>query len=122
MHAIVITAVIVAVFDVWFSRRMGLVIDRRGITLHYAFHRKRVPWAVVRGFEWKRWNSPRTESLWITPTAGGSAIRVPTVAAPRREGRNDRLLTGSYQRISSDGVQVDAMDALQNARICASSR
>jgi Bacterial PH domain len=55
LHAIAITAVVVAAFDVWFSRRMGLTIDEGGLTLHYAFHRKRVPWADVHGFEWKRW-------------------------------------------------------------------
>jgi hypothetical protein len=70
LQAILITAVVVAAFDVWFSRRMGLTIDERGITLHYAFHRKRVPWAKVQSFEWKRWHSPPSEWIWITLSGG----------------------------------------------------
>lgn len=117
LQAILITAVVVAAFDVWFSRRMGLTIDERGITLHYAFHRKRVPWAKVQGYEWKRWNSPRSEWIWIT-LSGGQAIRIPTIQrSPGGEMRSlvYRLLASENVRIKA-GVEVDAMATLQRAR------
>jgi hypothetical protein len=116
LQAILITAVVVAAFDVWFSRRMGLTIDERGITLHYAFHRKRVPWAKVQGFEWKRWNSPRSEWIWIT-LSGGQAIRIPTIQrSPGGEKRSVvyRLLASEKVRIRG-GAEVDAMATLQRA-------
>jgi hypothetical protein len=117
LQAIVITIVVVAAFDVWFSRRMGLTIDERGITLHYAFRSKRVPWAKVQGFEWRRWNSPRSEWIWITLTGGG-AIRIPTIQrSPRGEKRSTvyRLLASENVRIKG-GAEVDAMATLRAAR------
>lgn len=117
LQAIVITIVVVAAFDVWFSRRMGLTIDERGITLHYAFRSKRVPWAKVQGFEWRRWNSPRSEWIWITLTGGG-AIRIPTIQrSPRGRKRSAvyRLLASENVRIKG-GAEVDAMATLRAAR------
>lgn len=117
MHAILITAIVVAAFDFWFSRRMGLTIDERGITLHYALHRKRVPWAEVQGFEWKRWNSPRSDWIWITRSSG-HAIRIPTVQrTPMGEIRSGvayRLLASENLRVKG-GVEIDAMATLQRA-------
>lgn len=119
LHAILITAVAVAAFDVWFSRRMGLSIDKRGITLHYAFHRKRVPWAEVQGFEWKRGNSPRSEWIWITRSSG-RPIRIPTIQrAPGGEIRSGvayKLLASENLRLKG-GAQVDAMATLESARV-----
>ena len=86
------------------------------ITLHYAFHRKRVPWAKVQGFEWKRWNSPRSEWIWIT-LSGGQAIRIPTIQrSPGGEKRSVvyRLLASEKVRIRG-GAEVDAMATLQRA-------
>jgi hypothetical protein len=117
VEAILITAVVVAACDVWFSRRMGLMIDERGITLHYAFHRKRVSWAKVQGFEWKRWNSPRSEWIWIM-LSGGRAIRIPTIQrSPGGEMRSGvyRLLASENVRIKA-GVEANAMTTLQSAR------
>lgn len=118
LHAILITAIVVAAFDVWFSRRMGLNIDERGITLHYAFHRKRVLWADVQGFEWKRWNSPRSDWIWIA-RGSGHAIRIPTIqrtpGGEIRSGVAYRLLASDNLRLTG-GVEVDAMATLQHAR------
>lgn len=118
LQAILITVAIVAAIDVWFSRRMGLTIDERGITLQYAFHRKRVPWAEVQGFEWKRWNSPRSDWIWITRDSG-HAIRIPTIQRTRggetRSGVAYRLLASENLRLKG-GAEVDAMATLQRAR------
>jgi hypothetical protein len=115
LYAILLTVIVVAAFDAWFSRRMGLTIDERGITLHYAFHRKRVPWAVVQGFEWKRWNSPRSEWIWIT-CSNGRPIRIPTVQrTPRGEPRSFAYGLLSEKLRLKNGAQVDAMTTLQNA-------
>jgi hypothetical protein len=116
LHAVLITAIVVAAFDVWFSRRMGLTIDERGITLHYAFHRKRVEWAEVQGFEWKRWNSPRTESIWIT-LGSGRLIRIPTIQRTPGGERSSFV----YKLLSENlrlkgGVEVDALATLQQAQ------
>jgi hypothetical protein len=117
LQAILITVAIVAAIDVWFSRRMGLTIDERGITLHYAFHRKRMPWAKVQGFEWKRWISPRTEWIWIT-SSSGRAIRIPTIqrtpGGEIRSGFAYRLLASENLRLKG-GAEVDAMATLQRA-------
>ncbi len=116
LHAIAITVVIIVAFDVWFSRRMGLTIDERGITLHYAFHRKRVPWATIQGFEWRRWNSPRSEWIWIT-LGGEQAIRIPTIQrSPGGKKRSAvyRWLASEKVRIRG-GAEVDAMATLQRA-------
>jgi hypothetical protein len=117
LQAILITVAIIAAIDVWFSRRMGLTIDERGITLHYAFHRKRMHWAKVQGFEWKRWNSPRTEWIWITRSSG-RAIRIPTIqrtpGGEIRSGAAYRLLASENLRLK-DGAEVDAMATLQRA-------
>jgi hypothetical protein len=118
LQAIVITVVIIAVVDFWFSWRMGLTVDERGITLHYAFHRKRVPWAEMQGFEWKRWNSPRSEWLWIA-RGSGQPIRIPTIQrAPGGEVRSGvayRLLASEKLRLKG-GAQADAMATLEHAR------
>jgi hypothetical protein len=118
LQAILVTVAIIAVIDVWFSRRMGLTIDERGITLHYAFHRKRVPWAEVHAFEWKRWNSPRSDWIWITRVSG-HAIRIPTIQRPPggeiRSGIAYRLLASENVRLKG-GTEVDAMTTLQHAR------
>jgi hypothetical protein len=117
LHAVLITVLVVAAFDVWFSRRMGLTLDARGLTLHYAFHRKRVPWANVQGFEWKRGNSPRSEWIWITRTSG-RPIRIPTIQrAPGGEVRTGvayRLLASENLRLKG-GAEVDAMSTLESA-------
>jgi hypothetical protein len=117
LQAIIITVAIIVAFDVWFSRRMGLTIDERGITLHYAFHRKRVPWAEVQGFEWKRWNSPRSDWIWIT-LSDERAIRIPTIQrTPGGEIRSRvayRLFASEDLRLKG-GAEVDAMTTLQRA-------
>jgi hypothetical protein len=118
LQAILITVVIIVVIDFWFSWRMGLTIDERGITLHYAFHRKQVPWAEMQGFAWKRWNSPRSEWIWITRSSG-PPIRIPTIQrAPGGEiqsGVAYRLLASENLRLK-DGIQADAMATLERAR------
>jgi len=117
LQAILITVAIIAAFDVWFSRRMGLTIDERGITLHYAFHRKRVLWAQVQGFEWKRWNSPRSDWIWIT-RGDKRAIRIPTIQRTLegeiRSGVAYRLFASEDLRLKGGG-EVDAMTTLQRA-------
>lgn len=116
LHAIVVTAIVVAIFDVWFSRRMGLTIDEQGITLRYAFHRKRVPWAKVQGFEWRRWTSPRSEWVWIT-LSGGKAVRIPTIQrTPKGERRSFVYGFLSENVRVKGGADVDAMATLQSAR------
>jgi hypothetical protein len=117
LHAIAITAVVVAACDIWFARRMGLTVDERGMTLYYAFHRRRVPWPTVQGFEWRRWNSPRSEWIWIT-RGDERAIRIPTVQrSPGGEKRAPvyRWLASERMRITG-GAEVEAMATLERAR------
>ena len=118
LQAILVTVAVVEAVDVWFSRRMGLSIDKQGITLHYAFHRKLVPWGEVQGFEWKRWNSPRSDWIWITRSSG-HAIRIPTIqrapAGEIRSGVAYRLLASENLRLKG-GVEVDAMATLRHAQ------
>lgn len=117
LQAVLVTVAIIVVFDVWFSRRMGLTIGEQGITLHYAFHRKQVLWAEVQGFEWKRWNSPRSDWIWIT-RGSGHAIRIPTIqrtpGGEIRSGISYRLLASENLRLKG-GAQVDVMATLQRA-------
>jgi hypothetical protein len=117
LQAILVTVAIIEAIDVWFSWRMGLTLDERGIVLHYAFHRKRVPWTEVQGFEWKRWNSPRTEWIWVT-RGSGHAIRIPTVqrspGGEIRSGVAYKLFASENLRLK-DGVEVDAMATLERA-------
>ena len=42
------------VSDVAIARRRGFSIDADGLTLHYAFYRRRLRWAEVESFEWRR--------------------------------------------------------------------
>jgi hypothetical protein len=119
LYALAITLAVVAICDLWFSRRMGLTINERGITLHYAFHRKQISWSEITGFEWRHWNSPRSEWIWITRNHG-DPIRIP--ALQRAPGGNNTgfwspvysALASSNLRTSHGGV-VDAMTILQDA-------
>lgn len=119
LYAIMITLAVVAICDLWFSRRMGLTINEHGITLHYAFHRKRLPWSNITGFEWRRWNSPRSEWIWITRDHG-DPLRIP--ALQRAPGDNNTgfwspvysVLSSSNMR-TSHGEEVDAMATLKEA-------
>jgi hypothetical protein len=107
---------LIAATDAWYSRRMGLTIEARGLTLHYAAHRERVQWVEVQGFEWKRWNTPRTEWIWITRAGGGGPIRIPTIqrAPAGRSGPYYRRFASTNLRLRG-GVEVDAMTTLQRA-------
>lgn len=119
LHALAITSAVVAICDLWFSRRMGLRINEHGITLHYAFRRKRIPWSQITGFEWRRWNSPRSEWVWVTRNHG-APIRIP--ALQRAPGNDSTgfwspvysLLSSSKLR-TSHGDEVDAMGTLEDA-------
>jgi hypothetical protein len=105
---------VVALCDWWFARRMGVTIDERGLTLHYAFNRSRVPWADVEGYYWRRWRSPSTDWIWIR-TAHGRPVRIPTIQrAARPEDVVAGLLASSDLR-SAAGAEVDAMTTLTRA-------
>lgn len=119
LYAIAITVAVVAICDLWFSRRMGLTLSERGITLHYAFHRKRVPWARISGFEWRRWNSPRSEWIWITRD-DGTPLRIPALQrAPHSD--SSGFWSPVYTALASSnlrtgqGEEVDAMTTLREA-------
>lgn len=117
VQAVAITVVIIAVVDVWFSRRMGLTINERGITLHYAYYRKRLPWAKIEGFEWRRWRRPQSESIWIN-VEGGRPVRIPTIqraAGGHTSSFLGSVLTSQNLRLKG-GAEVDAMATLQSAR------
>lgn len=117
LRGLAVTLVVVAIIDLWFSWRMGLTINERGITLHYAFRRQRVPWSKITGFEWRRWLSPSSEWVWITRDHG-APVRIPTIQrAPG--GDNKRSLVSSFLASSNlrtmRGEEVDAMATLQDA-------
>ena len=116
--AIVIDVLIIAALDAWFSRRMGLTVDEQGLVLRYAFRRKRVPWADVEGFEWRRWNSPRSEWIWITHRRA-RATRIPTIqrtpGGEDRSGLAYRLFASESVRLDG-GRESDAMTTLLRAR------
>lgn len=107
LQSLIITLVVVAFCDWWFARRMGLSLDEKGLVLHYALVRRRVPWPTIDGFVWKRWRS--TEWIWIRTDDGG-LVRIPTVGrAPKPES-----LASSNLR-SPSGEEVDAMATLNAA-------
>jgi hypothetical protein len=116
LQAIAVTAVIVAVVDAWFSRRMGLTINDRGITLHYAYFRRSVPWARIEGFEWRRWRRRQSEWIWIS-VVGGRSVRIPTIqrsAAGHTSSFLGSVLTSESLRLRR-GAEMDAMATLQGA-------
>jgi hypothetical protein len=106
-----ISVAIVLACDAWFARRMGVTIDDHGFKLHYALYRSRVPWSKVTGFEWRRWRSPSTESMWIKTEHG--AVRIPTVL--RSPGKYVGPLLGSSKLRSAVGGDVDALTTLESA-------
>jgi hypothetical protein len=103
-----ITAVVIVLCDSWFARRMGFTLASDRIILHYAWGRRRVPWTDIRGFQWKRWRSAKTEFLWILTS--DKPIRIPTV---QRVTRGPRLF-GSDNLRSPTG-DTDALRTLQVA-------
>jgi hypothetical protein len=116
LQAIAITVVIVVAVDAWFSRRMGLTINERGITLHYAYLRKKLPWAEIQSFEWRTWRRPQIEWIWIS-VEDGRSIRIPTIQ--RSAGGKPRsfmyTLLASENIRAKGGAEVDAMTTLQRA-------
>lgn len=116
LQVIAITAVVVAVVDAWFSRRIGLTINERGITLHYAYRRMRVPWAKIQGFEWRRWRRPQSEWIWIS-VKDGRPVRIPTIQ--RQAGGQTKSFLGSLLASENvrvgGGAEVEAMATLQRA-------
>jgi hypothetical protein len=103
-----ITAVVIAMCDVWFTRRMGLTLASDRIILHYVWGRRTVPWTGIRGFQWRRWRSAKTEFLWIV--TDNQPIRIPTV---QRVTRGPSLF-GSESFRSSTG-DTDAVRTLPAA-------
>jgi hypothetical protein len=103
-----ISAVVIALCDVWFTRRMGLTLTSDRIIMHYTWGRRSVPWTSIRGFKWKRWRSAKTEFLWIL--TDNKPIRIPTVQRVTR----GPALFGSDNLRSSTG-DTDALRTLQSA-------
>lgn len=114
--SIVITLAAFGVCDVAFSRRMGFTINQQGLILHYAFHRKHVPWSNIRAFEWNRWRRRDTEWMWVVMT-DDSRTRIPTVARIP-EGYMGSFFGSSNLR-SRTGEEVDAVTMLKDARAAA---
>jgi hypothetical protein len=117
LRAIAITASIIVAADAWFSRRMGLTVDEQGIALHYACFRKRVLWAKIQNFEWRRWRRAGYEWIWIS-VKDGRPIRIPTIqrsAGGQTRSFLNSLLTSENVRIKGS-AEVDAMNMLQQAQ------
>ena len=113
LYAVAFTLVVVAICDLWFSRRMGITVNEKGITLHGAFFRKHLRWADIQGFEWKRWRDPRIEWLWILTTQD-ARIRIPTIQRGARQSHYFDFF-GSSQLRSKSGEEVDAARTLKEA-------
>ncbi len=120
--AIAATVVAVVLCELWFARRMGITIDHRGLVLHYAFRRMTVAWSDIRSFEWHRWNSPRSEWIWIRAT-NDRRIRIPTVQRPPHG--NPRSFADSFLGSpavrDSSGHERDTMDLLDGALLAIQS-
>lgn len=112
---IAVAVAVIAFCDIWFARRMGVTITRHGLTLHYAFYRKSVSWSHIEGFEWRKWRSPTTETLWIT--TGRAPIRVPTIGRSTGSYLGSRFdsFFGSSKLRSFHREDVDAMATLNDA-------
>jgi hypothetical protein len=115
-HRVTSFALAIAVFiisDYLFSRRMGLIIEKNGLVLRYAFYRKRILWSNIAGFEWRRWRDPRSEVLWLKASDGSRPRRIPTVARISKGWWARHL--GSSNIRSRTGEEVNAVAALEDA-------
>jgi hypothetical protein len=115
-----IDVLLLAFCEVWFTRRLGVTIGERGLTLHYAFHRRLIPWARMRrsfpGRGCVRWSG----SAGATHALNGSGSR-PTMAKPYASRySNAQPSLASSPRLSASmclhgGRELDALATLQRA-------
>jgi len=108
-------ALVVGGGSLWFALWPGLTWDARGVTLIYAFRRRRVSWPDLAGVEWR----PRGSmgKCLMLHTVSGKDLRVPTVMKVDGTDWWARLWESNLLR---DGTRSDdapdAMSALTQAR------
>jgi hypothetical protein len=119
LAGLVTILVLLGVCELCFARRMGLTIDADGISLHYAFYRRRLSWSEIEGFEWRRWRSQSTETAWIVTNR--NRVRIPTIGRSTGSYLGPRLDSyfGSSAMRSRRGAEVDVMATLSAARALA---
>jgi hypothetical protein len=126
---LVVAALVLALSELLFARRMGLEIGPDGVTLRGPVGRVHVSWSHVQGVRWERGHTllSRTEFLYLETdqrsprrVPADAPIRVPTITcATRSRLPNDRLLgplISSPNIRSTDGREADAIAVLERAR------
>jgi hypothetical protein len=125
---LIVIALVFALSEWLFARRMGFEIGRDGVTLRGAISRVFVPWSQVDGLHWKaRRFISRTEFLYLETdqpkprrVPAGAPLRIPTITCATRSNLpNDRLLgpfLSSPNIRAADGTEADPVDVLESAR------
>lgn len=123
-----VVALVLALSEWLFARRMGFEIGADGVTLRGAVSQVFIPWSRVRGVRWEQARRlvSKTEHLYIDAdhpeprrVPADASIRIPTVACATRSSLpNDRLLgplLSSPKVRAADGTEADAMEVLEGA-------
>lgn len=125
---LVVVALVFALSEWLFARRMGFEVGRDGVTLRGVVSRVFVPWSQVDGLHWKaRRFISRTEFLYVETdqpeprrVPADAPLRIPTVTCATRSSLpNDRVLgplLSSPNVRGADGTEADAMVLLEGAR------
>ena len=119
--ALAILAVIVLASEWWFVRRRGIEVTADGLTLHYFYGRRRVPWERIEGFRWSTRLLERGEYLTAT-LDNGATVLLPTLGRATNRGSGLGAFFGSSRMLSRTGSEVDALDALESALAAARSK
>lgn len=126
--ALVFAAMVFALSDWIFARRMGFELAVQGLTLCGPLRQIHIPWSDLQGLHWAEAQRglSKTKFLYAETTQRkpkriprGTPIRVPTVSFADSHLPNDRLLgpilTSPNVR-SPDGREVDVCDLLERVR------
>ena len=126
--ALAFAAIVFALGDWIFARRMGFDLGAQGLTLQGPLRQVRIRWVDLQGLHWAeaRRGLTKTKFLYVETTQqsprripSDSPIRVPTVSFADSNPPNDRLLgpilTSPNVR-APDGREVDVFDLFERAR------
>lgn len=121
-------AIVFALSDWMFARRMGFELRAQDLTLQGPLREIRIPWSDLQGLHWTeaRRGLSRTKFLYVETTQrspkripSDSPIRIPTVSFADSNLPNDRflgpILTSRNVR-APDGREVDVFDLFERVR------
>jgi hypothetical protein len=124
---IIVVALVCALSEWLFARRMGVEIQQDAVTLCGPFRRTRIPWTQVQGLVWRDALSfSRTKYLCLETNSRAprripqnAPVRIPTIACSSESSLpNDRLLgrlLTSPDIRSPAGEEVDAVKTIEQA-------